>query len=103
MAAVVPLHHAKPPPNQLLGSVNEISQPQDQQFSSGDVLLESNDMLIVREEVLVADNAINSEVTETAINSSSTEEDELTRVNALKKHPYNYHMKQRPSSGLTWN
>ena len=25
------------------------------------------------------------------------------RVNALKKHPYNYHMKQRPSSGLIWN
>jgi len=103
LAAVVPLHHAKPPPNQLLGSVNEILQPWDQQFSSGHVILESNDMLIVREDVLVADNATNLEVTETAINSSSTREDELTRVNALKKHPYNYHMKQGPKSGLIWN
>jgi len=104
LAAVVHLCHAKPSPNQLLGSVNETSQPWDQQFSSGEVFLELNDMSIVREEVLVADNATNSQVAETAINSSSsTREDKLTRVNALKKHPYNYHMKQRPKSGLIWN
>ena len=30
LAAVVRLCHAKPPPNQLLGSVNEILQPWDQ-------------------------------------------------------------------------
>jgi len=47
-------------------------------------------------EVIVADNATYSQVTETAINNSST-------VNALKKHLYNYHMKQGPSSGLIWN
>ena len=61
-------------------------------------------MSIVREDILVADNATNLEVTETVINSSSsTTEDKLTRVNALKKHPYNYHMKQGPKSGLIWN
>jgi len=60
-------------------------------------------MSIEREEVLVADNATNFEVAETAINSISTREDELTRVNALKKHPYNYHMKQGAKSGLIWN
>jgi len=37
------------------------------------------------------------------INNNSVKEDELTRVNSLKKHPYNYHMKQRPKSGLIWN
>jgi len=44
-----------------------------------------------------------SQVTRTIITNSSTTEDSLKRVNALKKHPYNYRMKQRPSSGLIWN
>jgi len=103
LAVVIPVSNAKPPPNQVLQHVNELLQPRDQRFSSGEVFLESNDMSIEREEVLVADNATNSQVAETAINSSSTTEDELTRVNALKKHPYNYHMKQGAKSGLIWN
>ncbi len=103
LAAVVGLCHAKPPPNPVLGSVNEIAQPWDEVLPSNEALLESNDMSTFENEALVADNAANSQVAETAINSSSTTEDELTRVNALKKHPYNYHMKQRPNSGLIWN
>jgi len=44
LAAAVCLSHAKPPPNQVLGSVNEIVQPQDEELLSEDVLVESNDM-----------------------------------------------------------
>jgi len=43
------------------------------------VLLDSNDMSSLQKEALLA------------INNNSVKEDELTRVNALKKHPYNYH------------
>ena len=103
LAAVVGLCHAKPPPNQVLGSVNEIVQPWDEVLPSNEVFLESNDMSTFQNEALLADNVANSQVRETAINNSSTMEDQFTRVNALKKHPYNYHMKQRPSSGLIWN
>ncbi len=103
LAAVVGLCHAKPPPNQVLGSVNEIAQTWDEVLPSNEVLLESNDMSKFENKALVAENAANSEVRETAINNSSTMEDQLTRVNALKNHPYNYHMKLRPSSGLIWN
>jgi len=103
LAAVVDLCHAKPPPNPVLGSVNAIAQPWDEVLPSNEALLESNDMSTFETEALVANDVANSEAAETAVNSSSTREDELTRVNALKKHPYNYHMKQGPKSGLIWN
>jgi len=85
------LSHAKAPPNQVLGSVNEMAQPWEEALLSDMVLLDSNAMSTLQKEALLA------------INNNSITENELTRVNALKKHPYNYHMKQRPSSGLIWN
>jgi len=104
LAAVVPLSHAKPPPNQVLASVNQIVQLWDEvSLPSNEALLEPNDASTSQNKALLAGNVAYSQVTETAINNSSTTEDQLIRVNALKKHPYNYHMKQRPSSGLIWN
>ena len=54
--------------------------------------------------VEVASNvALLPKVLPPAPNFDSIDGNDLKRVNALKKHPYNYHMKQRPSSGLIWN
>jgi len=66
--------------------VNEMAVPWEEALSRDMVLLGSNDMSTLQKEALLA------------INNNSVREDELMRVNALKKHPYNYHMKQRPSS-----
>jgi len=85
------LSKAKAPPNQVLGSMNEMAVPWEEALSRDMVLLDSNDMSTLQKEALLV------------INNNSVTEDKLTRVNALKKHPYNYHMKQRLSSGLIWN
>jgi len=101
LAAVVTLSHAKPPPNQVLTSVNQIVQLWDEvSLPNNEALLEPNDASKSQNKVLVAGDVAYSQVTETAINNSSSMEDPLKRVNALKKQPYNYHMKPRPSSGL---
>jgi len=85
------LSQAKAPPNQVLGLVTEMAVPWEEALSRDMVLLDSNDMSTLQTEALLA------------INNNSVTEDELMRVNALKKHPYNYHMKQRLTSGLIWN
>jgi len=104
LAGVIPLSHAKPLPNQVLASVNQIAQLWDEvSLPSNEALLEPNDASTSQNKVLVAGNVSYSQVPKTAINHSGTMEDRLKRANALKKHPYNYHMKQRPSSGLIWN
>jgi len=84
--------------------VNQIAQLQEEvSLPSNEALLESNDVSTSQNKALLAGNVAYSQVTETAIKNSRTMEVPLKRVNSLKKHPYNYHMKERPSSGFTWN
>jgi len=56
-------------------------------------LSELNDASTSQNKASLAGVAAYPQVIDTVTKNSSTEEDPLKRVNALKKHPYNYHMK----------
>jgi len=101
---VLPVSNAKPPPNQVLAATNQIAQLQNKAtYSNNESSLEQNDPCTSGRDEIAVNVAAFSQVPPSAHNVASNEKDELKRVNALKKHPYNYHMKQQPSSGLIWN
>jgi len=61
LAAVVPLSHAKPPPNQVLASVNQTAQLWDKVYlPSNEAFLEPNDASTSQNKVLVAGNVVYS-------------------------------------------
>jgi len=66
-------------------------------------LLEPNATSPSQNEAFLAGVVAYPQVTETMTKDSTTGEDPLKRVNALKKQLYNFHMKERPSSGYIWN
>jgi len=104
LAAALPLSNAKLPSNQLLAPTNQIAMLQDEvTYPNNESLMEWNDASTSGNDEVAVNDASFSQVPPSASNISSNEKDELKRVNALKKHPYNYHMKQQPSSGLIWN
>jgi len=70
LAAVVPISHAKPPPNQVLASVNQIAQLWEEvSIPSNEALFKPNDTSTSQNEALLAGNVVYSQVRETAINN----------------------------------